>query len=343
MNLLCITIAGNSGKDVYFERLKESLKGHGEVNVNLIFLPHLFQLIPFLIRPYLFFKRVNFGKYNIIHTNAEFGHFFKVKGKPLLVTILHSVFNKRYQKYTSIFQKIFHYFWIKPNLTKTLKLADKVVAISHYTKRQIVREFGIDSQKIKAIYCGIDPDKFKPEEIKRNNSKIRLLFVGNLTKRKGADLLPQIINRLGSKYILYYTTGRSKDMLKDKKHKNMFSLGKLMAKEMIKEYNMCDLLLFPTRLEGFGYVVAEAMACKKPVVATNCSSMPELVENEKGGFLCKTDDIDNFVAKIKILAADKSLRKKMGQFNRKRVLEKFTLERMAKEYLKLYQELIKEK
>jgi len=82
------------------------------------------------------------------------------------------------------------------------------------------------------------------------------------------------------------------------------------------------------------------MACAKPVVSTNCSSIPELIIDKKGGFLCEVDNIDEIVEKIRILAADSSLRKEMGRFNRERVERHFTLKQMAENYLKLYQEVL---
>lgn len=60
-------------------------------------------------------------------------------------------------------------------------------------------------------------------------------------------------------------------------------------------YNFCDILLLPSCREGFGYAVAEAMACGKPVICTNSSSLPELVMEGKGGFLCEQDNIEDFV------------------------------------------------
>ena len=91
--------------------------------------------------------------------------------------------------------------------------------------------------------------------------------------------------------------------------------------------------------EGFGLSVAEAMACGKPVVTTNGSSLPELVIDEKGGFLCEMDNVKEFAESIRIIAEDASLRREMGIFNRNRVEKKFTLDRMVKEYIKVYKKL----
>jgi glycosyltransferase involved in cell wall biosynthesis len=98
--------------------------------------------------------------------------------------------------------------------------------------------------------------------------------------------------------------------------------------------------LFPTVREGFGLVAAEAMACGLPVVATNCSSLPEIVVDGKGGFLCELGNAEEFAEKINLLANSPELRREMGEFNRARVETLFTEERMIKEYQQLFEEVM---
>ena len=74
-------------------------------------------------------------------------------------------------------------------------------------------------------------------------------------------------------------------------------------------------------------------------MASNCTSFPELVVEGKGGFLCEKDNVKEFVERIQYLAGEPEQIRKMGQFNRERVLEKFTLESMVKKYLDLYRSL----
>jgi glycosyltransferase involved in cell wall biosynthesis len=109
---------------------------------------------------------------------------------------------------------------------------------------------------------------------------------------------------------------------------------------MVKVYNACDIFLTPSRLEGFGLSVAEAMACGKPVVATNCSSLPELVEDNKGGFLCRVDNLNDFSEKIRYLGENEEERRNMGVFNRERVNQLFTIEKMVNNYIRLYRSLL---
>ena len=82
------------------------------------------------------------------------------------------------------------------------------------------------------------------------------------------------MEKLDDSFELYYTSGfRTAKVFNQTR---MVPLGRLNEKELINEYQKCDILLFPSRLEGFGYSVAEAMACGKPVITTNKFIRPPL-------------------------------------------------------------------
>ena len=83
-------------------------------------------------------------------------------------------------------------------------------------------------------------------------------------------------------------------------------IGRVPHGEMPERYQQMDILLMPTVREGFGMAVAEAMACGLPVVASDCSSIPELVDDKKGGFLCPVGDTGAFADRINMLARRKS-------------------------------------
>jgi len=76
------------------------------------------------------------------------------------------------------------------------------------------------------------------------------------------------------------------------------------------------------------------------VVATNCSSLPELIDEGQGGFLCGLGDVDDFAAKINLLAENEALRQEMGAYNRTKVEDMFTLSRMVAGYSELFEEVL---
>ncbi len=318
------------GGNVYFNNLIKALSKYANTEIVKVTLPSLRGYIP---PSFKFLIKKEKRNCDIVHTNENIGFSVKLKSKPLVVTAHHSVFDPIFQKYTTKLQKIYHYLFLHRYMKKSFKRADVVIAVSNNTKNEIIKEFKIDN--IVRIYNGIDTDFFKPLKLINSNKekRIKLLFVGSLIKRKGVDLLPKIMEKLGDNFILYHTGTKRFE------NPNIIPIGKLDNKSLIEWYNSCDIFLFPTRLEGFGLCVAEAMACEKPIITTNCSSLPELVVDGKGGFLCEKDNINDFTEKILSLSQDENLRREMGKFNRERIINNFSIEQMAREHYDLYSNL----
>lgn len=85
--------------------------------------------------------------------------------------------------------------------------------------------------------------------------------------------------------------------------------------------------------------VLEAMACGLPVVASDCSAIPELLDDERGGFLCPVGDTVAFADRINMLAESVKLRREMGAYNREKASRQFPLEKMTTAYQRLFSEL----
>lgn len=321
------------GVDVYIKYL-EKMNDYG-VAFTARYYSHKFEIIPNILKNI----RVEFTEFDIVHTNLENAFVFRDKNKPLVVTSHHLIFDSDYQQYTSLKQKLYHRFVLKNNIKKSLKLADYIITVSEFTKNQLVEFFDVKCPVV-VIPNGIDTTEFKPAYFKRNNDKIRLLFVGNLIKRKGADLLPKIMRELGDNFELTIISGLDINKNISIDFPNILIKQGLSTEQLIEEYNRCDIFLFPSRLEGFGYTVAEAMSCGKPCIVTNCSALPELIDDGKGGFLCDIDDVDKFVERIKFLSEDCVLRNKMGQYNREKILQKFSIHQFIKKNIGIYYEII---
>lgn len=325
-------IKGGGGFEVYQNLLSDVMKSRG-YSVKVKYFSEIFSFFPQLIN--VFYRPLI--KYDLIHTIPDYGFVFKNWGRKLLLTNHHLVFDGNYLEKCHLVKRLYYCLLLKRYFKLSIEHAQGIVSVSRYSKR--IFEHFFKGVKTHLIYNGIDTQKFKPVKTDRKDNKVRLLFVGNLIKRKGADLLPKIMGKIGENYELFYTSGLRTN--RKFTQRNMHPLGKLDETRLVEEYNKCDIFLFPTRLEGFGLAVAEAMACGKPVITTNCSSMPELIINGRGGFLCQSDNVGGFAGKIAFLARHIELRKKMGKFNRKRILENFTLETMGKKYDDLYKKLVK--
>jgi glycosyltransferase involved in cell wall biosynthesis len=98
-----------------------------------------------------------------------------------------------------------------------------------------------------------------------------------------------------------------------------------------------DLLVHPARWEGFGLALLEAMLCSLPVVATRVSSIPEIVADGETGLLVPPDDPDALGDALGRLLADESLRRRLGEAGRARARAEFSVDRMARRTLAVYE------
>lgn len=273
---------------------------------------------------------------DIVHTTPDYGYLFEQRDTPLVVTFHNFMLDRFMQSYSSLFQRIHYQTDLRYFIRKALERADMVTSVSNFTANLVREELGY-RKEIRVIYNGVDLERFCPEK-KKSNTPIKVLFAGNLTRRKGADLLPEIDRRLNKGIVIQYARG-----LRGRPHnftsERLIDLGSIDHAKMPEVYRQADILLLPTVREGLPLVVMEAMASGLPVVSTNCSSLSELITDGKGGFLCELGNTQDFVAKINLLAASEKLRREMGEYNREMAEKYLSLSRMVNNYQELFDEV----
>jgi glycosyltransferase involved in cell wall biosynthesis len=326
------TYAG-SGSDVWTYNIAEQLKKSG-IDTDVQVFPHHFQHYPYLLQ--LMKKKCDA---DIIHTNSWTGCGFYQPNIPHVTTEHLVVHDSLVTPYKSLPQKLFHKA-VYQHEKMAFNNAQAITAVSEYSAKKVHDCF---SQNALAIQNGIDINKFVIKKATENlhsagKNKIKLLFAGNFSRRKGADLLPKIMKELGDNFILFTTAGLQNKTVSEAS--NIVSIGKLNQSELIEFYNYCDIFLFPTRLEGLSLTTLEAMSCGMPVVTSNCFSMPELIIDQQGGYLCELDNVQQFVDSVKRLADSPTLIEKYKDFNRERVEQNFSLDLMTQKYISLYESLI---
>ncbi|MCF6204857.1 MAG: glycosyltransferase family 4 protein [Methylococcaceae bacterium] len=317
-------MATGNGAIVVHSELEKQIAGY-----KISAYPPSYEYFPFLIRKF------SDPSADIIHTTPDYGCFNIRKNQKLVVTLHNYVLDDAMQAYSSIIQRI-HYKTDLRLFTKlSLQKAHTVTAVSQFTADLARKDMGFKGE-IKVIPNGINEQHFSPaKKTNRSNGRIKVLFSGNLTQRKGAHWIIPILNQLEPNIDIIYTSGlRSNHILPD--HPRLQRIGKIPHNEMPALYQQADILLFPTVREGFSLSILEAMSCGLPIVATNCSSLPEQVHHGKGGYLCKIGDVGDFADKINILAFSEEIRRQMGQYNRQRVEQNFTLDKMVQEYKNLF-------
>ncbi|MAV30701.1 MAG: lipopolysaccharide 1,2-N-acetylglucosaminetransferase [Cycloclasticus sp.] len=274
-------------------------------------------------------------KADIFHAAPDYALFHAKKGVPLVLTFHNYVLDAFMRAYSSPLQNLHYQTDLKWFTKKSVNLASSITAVSRFTAGLVAKELVL-KKPINVIYNGIDEAAFKPVKKIGNRKRIRVLFSGNLTKRKGVHWIMPILNKLNTNIEIVYTAGlRGQGDLGA--HSRLVNVGRVEYSNMPQLYQSVDVLLFPTVREGFGLAASEAMACGLPVVATNCSSLPELIDEGKGGFLCGLGDVNDFAVKINLLAENEALRREMGDYNRDKVERLFTLKRMMVEYQHLFE------
>ena len=238
---------------------------------------------------------------------------------------------------STIFNKlIFNYF------------IDDILVNSEETGRTILANdpklFG--KEKIHVVYNGIDLSEFDkltgPPPYERQGDEVILATAGRLSKQKGHDLLFESIQKLKKTGINFKLLIAGDGELRQEIMHNASEISLsdqvvfLGFLENIKPLlASSDIFLLPSRWEGFGYVLIEAMACRKPIVAFNTSSNPEIVADGKTGFLVNDFDTGEFAEMIFQLINNAQLRKQLGENGRKLVEERFTLERAVGKLVEL--------
>ena len=321
------TVKTNTGTDHFTKQLVDALNQQG-IRAEITWLPHHAEYLPWLIPAP---QKPDWA--NIVHINSWLAPKFIPKEIPIVTTVHLCVQDPVIRPYKSLAQHLYHKLWVTSIERHALERANVVTCVSLYTKNKVQDIFEI--KNIELIYNGIDIDKFEYKPKMKASDPFKLIFVGTNSIRKGFDLLPLLMNKLGSEYELIFTS------VNPEAHKNLPQNMKAISyrktqKELMDLYHDADALIFPSRLEGFGLVVAEAMACGLPVIAANSSTSPELIEHQVTGLLYPQDDVYAFVEAVRQLASDEMLRKKIANAARQYVKHHFNLETMVDNYIKYY-------
>lgn len=122
--------------------------------------------------------------------------------------------------------------------------------------------------------------------------------------------------------------------------------GAVNYDELVHYYNLADIFVNPSIRDQAGnfddqnVALVEAMACAKPVIATDFPGYRIVIENDMNGYLVKEKDVDDIADKILRIAADDELRHKMGQASRQRVLDYFTWDKIGEQYTRLFKSVL---
>ena len=224
-------------------------------------------------------------------------------------------------------------------------LADYILANSESTKQTLLASAPwLEPDRIEVVYKGIDPAPYleRPEEGTALRRELGIApdakvvgFVGQVIERKGVpdlvEAIPAVVERLPNAIFLFAGQGLLDTFVVERSRElgvadNVLHAG--FRKDVSAVMKALDVLVLPSVVEGFGYVLVEAMAASKPVVATRASSIPEIVVDNETGLLVDVHAPGQLAAAIARVLEESDLAAAMGRSGRDRVLERFTIDRM---------------
>jgi len=310
---------------------------------------------------------------DLVHVHTWYTHFGGILGKlcysvPLVVTV-HSLEPFRPWKREQLAGGYDFSCWVERT---AIEMADAVIAVSTETKKDIIRLFRVNPDKVHVIYNGIDPSEYRVTE---NAAKIRELgidpakpfvfFCGRITKQKGILHFLNAIRYMdrGYQVVMCAMAPDTPEIAAEMKRR----IAEIQAQregvvwlEGIRDvetkvalYSHADVFCCPSIYEPFGIINLEAMACETPIVASAVGGITEVVVHNETGFLVpfvtsgsdvlEAVDPEKFeqeiAAKINLLMQDKELRLRMGRAGRKRAEEIFSWSSVARQTLDLYKRI----
>ncbi|WP_422860476.1 glycosyltransferase [Flagellimonas sp. S174] len=227
--------------------------------------------------------------------------------------------------------------WLNRFLFKNV--ITEVLANSIATKKTVLENNGslFPEDDITVLYNGIDVLDTVRKENKTSKKDFTLVNLGRLEYQKNQKFLIPLALELKKRRlefkIIIGGEGRLRNELEAMIAEHGLEQQVLLAgfvEDPISFLLQADVFVLPSLWEGFGYVLAEAALCKKPIIAFDISSNPELVDHEKTGYLLKCNDVETFADKVVELQKNDALRTKMGLNGFLKIQENFDRNKQLK-------------
>lgn len=228
--------------------------------------------------------------------------------------------------------------------------ADRLIAISHALGRFEVERCGLPARKLRVVHYGMDttPRAWAggPSPAVPQGARL-LLALGRLTGQKGHDVLvralPGVLDAHPDAVVAIVGDGPLKARLRALADELGVGGAVLLpgrTGDVVGWLERAELLVHPSRWEGFGLVLLEAMLAGLPVVASRVSAIPELVAHGETGLLVEPDSPESLAAALIALLADWSRREGMSRAARVRARAEFSVDLMVKRTREVYREAL---
>ncbi len=264
------------------------------------------------------------------------------------IVVIHDLSFEIYPEFFSPKSRLWHKL---ANLKKICGEADKVIAVSKNTARDLEKIYKIRSEKIKTIYSGIKTTEAQEYDLRRVKEKYNLpdnfiLYLGNIEPRKNLETLIRAFEILKNvedenfrplQLIIVGALGYKSDSFfevveKSSETRNIKILDYADTEDRPALYKLAKIFVFPSFYEGFGFPPLEAMAQGVPIISSVSSSLTETIGN--AGILINPYDANNLACAINVLIKDSAVRNEMIQRGFERI-KKFNWRKTAEETLEI--------
>jgi glycosyltransferase involved in cell wall biosynthesis len=241
---------------------------------------------------------------------------------------------------------------------------DKILAISDFSRRNIIDTYPVAEEKIETLYLGIDLNKYVSDEQKKVEFKKQFSIaddknlvgvIGRIDPAKGQkefiNAIPEIIKEYPETHFVIVgktTSSKEMDYLTELKNKiRDLGIGSYVTftgfcSDVSVPMSALDIFVMPSYFEAFGLIAIEAMACNIPVVASNMGSIDEIIPNYNHGIKILPKNSEQIADAVKILLSDKVLCETITKNAYNFVFEKFNEQNYFNRLKQVYNDLAKE-
>jgi len=270
---------------------------------------------------------------------------------PCVVTI-HDLVIDKFPETIDFKRRLYLWAAIRHSIAK----ADRIIAVSECTKRDIVKRFNVSETKIDVIHEAAAPGFC---QYKTSDSTLRIcrqyridkpyiLYVGTIEPRKNLTALIRAYARLKTSAAIkhelvivgkksWYYGKLFREISRESIQDDVIFTGYLPRLYLPHFYNAADLFILPSLYEGFGLPILEAMACGTPVIASNVSALPEVAGD--AAILIDPYDVEAIAEAMYRVLTDGDLRAELVKRGLERV-KQFSWERCARETLRVYEKAL---
>lgn len=233
-----------------------------------------------------------------------------------------------------------------------LAQADLYLACSEH-EAAVLEAMGMPAGRIRVVPLWIEPEfiaAFPPRPPAQSFSRPMILYIGQLTRRKGPDLvieaMPEVLARhpqASFVFVGHNPAGQAALLARAEAMGvagSLHFLGQVSEEEKVALLRACDVYVLPTRYEGFGLPLLEAMACRAPVVTTDIPVVREIVQDGVNGLLVGLNDAPALAEAILRLVEDAALRQRLVAGGEQVLRERYDGGRLIAQVVQVYEEAI---